>query len=233
MKLLNPELYALARRSISGRLITGGLLAVFSQTVYAHEMRHVGGANGTGEGANVFMFHVGFLDEPAFSNELNGIDINLSFHPDEAHDKALTENVNTTNGDTVIIETAEVLYMGKETGRNRKLARRKLIVETDDKGNIKKKYGTDNKYPVYFRPTKAGKYGFRLKGSMAHNGVSVDFDETFVCDTGSQDVDVSTGVVKSKFSCVKDAIDFPKDEKRSESVSASDNHGQSHKGHKH
>lgn len=189
--------------------LAAGLATMFSQFVYAHEMRHVGGKNGTGEGANVFMFHVGFLNEPAFSKEINGIDINLSFHPDEAHDKTLTEKVDTAKGDTVILETAEVLYMGKENGKSRKVKKRPLAFETDDLGNIKKKYGTDNKYPVYFRPTEAGQYGFRLKGSIVHNGISVNFDETFVCGTGSQDVDVSSGTIKSKFSCVQDAINFP------------------------
>jgi hypothetical protein len=223
MTLLNPKRICLAAALVIG----------LSPAVYAHEMRHVGGTNGTGEGANVFMFHVGFINEPAFSTELNGIDINLSFHPDEAHDKNLTEDVDTSKGDTVKIETAEVLYFGKETSRNRKLAKRRLVTETDDLGNVKKKFGTSNKYPIYFRPTKAGKYGFRLKGSTTHNGLSVNFDETFVCGSGSQDVDLSTGFAKSKFGCVQDAIDFPKEEKREEDTSLSEDAAKPHTGHKH
>lgn len=223
MKLLNPKRICLA----------AALVTWLSPAVYAHEMRHVGGGNSTGEGANVFMFHVGFINEPAFSTELNGIDLNLSFHPDEAHDKTLTEDVDTSKGDTVKIETAEVLYLGKETGRNRKLAKRKLVTETDDLGNIKKKYGTTNKYPIYFRPTKAGKYGFRLKGSMTHNGSSVNFDETFICGTGSQDIDLGTGLTKSKFGCVQDAIEFPKTEKLEENKSSSEDAAKPHTGHSH
>jgi len=210
--------------------LTGGLATVlsFSQFSYAHEMRHVGGANNTGDGANVFMFHVGFLTEPAFATEMNGIDINLSFHPDEAHDKTLTETVDTAKGDTVIITTAEALYFERVDRKIRQMKRRKLAIETDDNGNIKKKYGTENKYPIYFRPTRAGTYGFRLKGSMAHAGVVTDFDETFICENGSQDIDINTGKIKSKFSCVKKAIDFPNAEETSQIAPAQNDHNKHH-----
>ncbi len=175
----------------------------------AHEMRHVGGDQGNGEGANVFMFHTGFSSEPAFTNEVNGIDINLSFHPDAAHDPALTETVNTAAGDVVKIETAEVMLLDAPSQSAQVIRSKLLPISLDDQGNIRKKWGTENEYIVYFRPTTDGAYGFHLKGHIEHKDHMVDFNETFVCGAGSKDIDPTTGLAKTKFNCVDDAVSFP------------------------
>lgn len=192
------------------KYITATALLLLSATPsLAHEMRHIGGANGDGKGANVFMFHIGFNAEPAFEDVVNGIDINLSFHPDEAHSDELTEPVDTEKGDVVFIKEAEVLLLESETRQARVLQRAFLPVPTDEKGNIQKKFGTENKYIVPFRPTVDGTYGFRLKGYAQHKGRTVGFEETFVCGAGTKDIDVTTGLPITKFNCVTDAVAFP------------------------
>lgn len=175
----------------------------------AHEMRHVGGNQGDGEGENVFMFHIGFSTEPAFADVMNGISVSLSFHPDTAHDPALTEAVNTADGDVVKIEEAEVMLLNAPSQAAPVIAKKPLPISLDDYGNIRKKWGTNNEYIVYFRPTVGGVYGFRLKGRAEHKGYMLDFNETFVCGAGSKDIDPTTGLIKTKFNCVEDAVSFP------------------------
>jgi hypothetical protein len=185
------------------------ILACESSSGFAHEMRHLGGAQGNGEGANVFMFHIGFSSEPAFKTVVNGMDISVSFHPDEAHNSALTQPVDTATGGVVRIEEAEVLFLDAPSQSAQVIDQTLLPVPTDNQGNIRKKWGTDNKYIVYFRPTTEGAYGFRLKGHVEHAGHTLDFNETFICGAGTQDVDPVTGAAKSKFNCVESAVPFP------------------------
>jgi hypothetical protein len=85
--------------------ITATALLLFSASPsLAHEMRHIGGANGDGKGANAFMFHVGFSVEPAYEDVVNALSISLSFHPDAAHSDELTEPVDTDKGGVVVIK---------------------------------------------------------------------------------------------------------------------------------
>ena len=177
----------------------------------AHEMRNLGGDQGNGEGANAFKFYVGFSSEPAYTGEVNGIDLYTYFYPDAAHDPALTEAVDTAAGDVVKLEEAEVLLLNAPSQSARVIRRKLLPLSSflDAQGNIRKKYGTDEEYIVYFRPTIAGAYGFRLKGHVEHKGHTVDFNETFVCGAGSKNIDPTTGLTKTKFECVEDAVSFP------------------------
>lgn len=79
----------------------------------------------------------------------------------------------------------------------------------DEKGNIKKKFGIDNQYDVSFRPTMEGAYGFRFQGYANHKGRIIGFNETFICGGGSKNIDSTTGLPKTKFSCITDAVTFP------------------------
>ena len=175
----------------------------------AHEMRHLGGNQGNGEGKNVFMFHIGFSTEPAFADVMNGISMSLSFHPDAAHDPALTQAVNTADGDVVKIEEAEVMLLNAPSQSAQVIGKNLLPISLDEQGNIRKKWGTDNEYIVYFHPTISGVYGFRLKGIAKHKGYMINFNETFVCGAGSKDIAPTTGLIKTKFNCVEDAVSFP------------------------
>jgi len=53
-----------------------------------------------------------------------------------------------------------------------------------------------------------------LKGHIEHKDHTVDFNETFVCGAGSKDIDPATGLTKTKFNCVDDAVSFPSIRKR-------------------
>lgn len=185
------------------------LLLLSASPSLAHEMRKIGGANGDGKGANAFRFYVGFSAEPAYEDVENGIDIYPSFHPDEAHSEALTEPVDTAKGDVVFIKEAEALFLESPTRPDRVLGRKLLPVPTDEKRNIQKKFGTENQYIVHFRPTVDGAYGFRLQGYIQHKGRSVSFNETFICDAGTKNIDLTTGLPITKFGCVTDAVPFP------------------------
>ncbi len=192
------------------KYITATALLLLSATPsLAHEMRHIGGSNGSGEGANAFMFHVGFSAEPAFEDVVNGLSISLSFHPDAAHSDELTKPVDTDKGGVVVIKEVEALFLESDTRQARVLHRALLPVPTDEKGNIKKKFGTENQYDVPFRPTMDGTYGFRFQGYANHKGRIIGFNETFICGGGSKDIDSTTGLPITKFNCVTDAVPFP------------------------
>ena len=191
------------------KYITATVLLLSASPSLAHEMRHIGGDNGGGEGANAFMFHVGFSAEPAYEDVVNGLSISLSFHPDAAHSDELTEAVDTDKGGVVVIKEVEALFLESDTRQARVLNRAFLPVPRDEKVNIKKKFGTDNQYDVPFRPTIDGAYGFRFQGYANHKGRIIGFNETFICGGGSKDIDSTTGLPKTKFSCVTDAVAFP------------------------
>ncbi len=175
-----------------------GVLVLTGVAAHAHEMRHP-------NHEHLFMLHVGFKNEPAFSGEINGIDLNVSLH-DDANDPEHTVPINMrdVSGDGVTLDTAELLYLSQDQADAKVLHRTGL-----DGATLSQVYGTNSDYVLYFRPSKAGAYGFHLTGKLSHNGVTRNFDETFICGNGSQDRDASAGAIKSKFGCVSDAINFP------------------------
>jgi hypothetical protein len=200
--------------------------------VSAHEMRHLcEGGKKVGldceNVANTLMFHVGFVNEPAWATDTNGANINLSFHPDAEHDPAKVENVDTAKGDVVDLYSVEAQYFGSESKYHRGMkAKRSTIIYSDGKqapvvhqnqpdanGNIAKKFGTDNVYNAYFRPAKSGVYGFVIKGMVKHGENVFDFSDgqSFVCGAeGTQDeVSQSEGKPQTKYGCVMDEIAFP------------------------
>jgi len=188
------------------------LFGAVASPSFAHEMRHVckgvaGVAGLACEGvAETFMFHTGFINEPAWTGDSNGINLNIQFHPDAAHQ--IKEDVDTANGDVVKLDFANVQYYAEKKG---KLVKRDWVKvyptdqnAADAKGNVKKKYGTTNVYNIYFRPTKAGVYGFHVKGTLVHKDATQNFDETFVCGPlGTKSTD------GTQFNCVQDEINFP------------------------
>jgi hypothetical protein len=198
------------------------LMGAVASPAFAHEMRHLCGAL-TGLACenqpDTFMFHTGFVNEPAWTGDSNGINLNLSFHPDAAHDKAVLENVDTSKGDVVKLDFANVQYYDNKNGRLYKKAESK-VYPTDQNapnpttGNVGEKFGTNNVYNIYFKPSKAGIYGFHVKGTLVHTSnftgspvqYTQEFDETFICGPlGTKSTD------GSKFNCVQDEITFPTD----------------------
>ncbi len=175
-----------------------GVLLLGSMASQAHEMRQP-------NGEHLFMLHVGFKNEPAFSGAINGIDLNVAFYDDAKNpDHTVPVNMRDVKVDAVSLSTAELLFLNQDAV-NAKVTRRTAL----NASMLSQVYGTAGEYVLYFRPSKAGAYGFHLVGTLTHNGVTRNFDETFVCGNGSQDRDPTTGAIKTKFGCVSDAIDFP------------------------
>ncbi|HYE34662.1 hypothetical protein [Methylocaldum sp.] len=207
-----------------------GLAVMLPQTASAHEARHLcGSADGVDitdcHGAPAtFKLSAGFANEPAWTGDVNGINLTISFHPDAAHDKTKAEPVNTSTGDEVKLNTAKVQYYADKNGKL-ELKRQKSLYpsaqnESDAAGNVKQKFGTPNVYNIYFRPNKAGTYGFHVAGTLKHKTsvdadgnptaehiVTQDFDQTFICGPlGTKDTHSNP---PSKFNCVQDALAFP------------------------
>jgi len=207
-----------------------GLAIMLPQAAGAHESRYL---CGSADGADItncqgapatFKIVAGFANEPAWTGDMNGLGLTISFHPDVAHDKTKAEPVNTSNGDEVKLDTAKVQYYAEKNGKLI-LKRQKSLYpsaqnESDAAGNVKLKFGTTNVYNMYFRPNKAGTYGFHLAGTLKHK-TSVDadgnptaehtvtqtFDQTFICGPlGTKDTQSNP---PSKFNCVQDALVFP------------------------
>ncbi|MDD5034832.1 MAG: hypothetical protein PHE55_08750 [Methylococcaceae bacterium] len=191
------------------QLTVAALLLGSTANVYSHELRNLCGS-GNIKGAacdgqpNTLRMVVGFLTEPAFDTEINGLDFNLSFYTDAAH--TLLEEVNTAKGDEVHLHAeTEILFLKNATqdwSKKNVIKHAALRIPTDALGNVAQKYGTTNKYPTYFRTTKPGVYGFHLVGHAKHNGTEIEFDEYFICGGGSQSA-------TSRFNCVQKPLAFP------------------------
>ncbi len=206
----------------------------------AHEMRHVcAGGSQVGVACenqpDTLMFHVGFANEPAWTTDSNGVNINISWHPDQAHNSTLTQNVDTSAGDVVKLSSVTVQYFGSEDKYSPGMKPKKSMIvysdgngspvipqNTPDKnGNIRLKFGTHNVYNAYFRPSKAGVYGFVIKGMVSHTNKldntvhSFDFSKglSFICGVqGTQD----TSLTNTKFGCVQDELALPSGSKNDE-----------------
>ena len=198
----------------------------------AHEMRHLcAGGNIVGKDCHglpdTLMFHVGSVNEPAWATDSNGVNINISWHPDAAHDTGNTQNVDTSKGDTVVLDSVEVQYFGSERKYHPGMKpKQSTIIYSNQKpfvpqnlpdgnGNIAKKYGTNNVYNAYFRPSKAGVYGYVIKGEVDHLDAATntkhhfEFHQglSFICGAkGTQDTESTPPTM---FGCVQDEIAIP------------------------
>ncbi|MCC6703466.1 MAG: hypothetical protein IT334_01235 [Thermomicrobiales bacterium] len=127
-------------------------LAPFSTT--AHEHRHVGD----------YEFVVGFLNEPAVSNELNGLDLRISAPVADATPNA--------DGD---VETEPVA--GLETSLQAE------VIFGDQRMNLTlaQVWNTPGSYYANFIPTQPGDYSFHVWGTID----GVEIDETFTAGPGT------------------------------------------------
>ncbi len=112
-------------------LLTAGVVSAAD----AHEKRFV---------AKRFAFVVGFINEPAFSGQLNGVDLRvfLNENPVEGLDKEL-----------------RVTVVREQEGKSFDL-------------EFRGKYKEPGHYAAYFLPTLPGKYIFKIKGKI--NGIDID-----------------------------------------------------------
>lgn len=216
-----------------GLIILGVLLINLAS---AHEQRLVcaGGQSDSNAfcatQADSLFFEVGFVNEPAWATDSNGVNINISWFPDQTHSDASLQNVDTSANDKVVLDTVKAMYFGSESKYQRGMMPKLSTIiysngvshpvvsqnPPDANGNIALKYGTQNVYNAYYRPTKAGVYGFVIKGVIDHiNPLDnthhyFDFSKeglTFICGVnGTQD---DKNLPPTKFGCVKSEIALP------------------------
>lgn len=135
--------------------IGGGLLAIafalLTFTASAHESRDVADGH--------FHFVVGFLDEPAYSGEKNGLDLRVSRNDPTATPVAEGEEAATTpvEGLDATLQ-AEVFFADQSMP---------LVISAS--------FGEPGAYESVFFPTQPGDYSFHIFGTI--EGVAID--ETF------------------------------------------------------
>jgi hypothetical protein len=132
-------------------LLTALLVLLFTATsAFAHEKRHVGN----------YTFVVGFLDEPAYANFKNGLDLTICNGAEcnytvEEGSRVVSNPVN----DAQKTLKAEVSMGGSAP-----------IALTLDAA-----WRAPGKYEAYFQPTKTGAYTFHIFGTLDNNKIDEKF----------------------------------------------------------
>ena len=131
---------ALACAAIIG-LMVFGILA--PQGASAHERRDIGGGK--------YQAVVGFLTEPAYANQVNGVSLAVTSKTEKAADGT----------------TAKPITGLEKTLKVQVLAGGKTLDQP-----LQARFGMDGSYAAYFMPTVAGQYIFRIYGDI--NGEKID-----------------------------------------------------------
>lgn len=115
------------------------ILITIPNTSYAHEKRTVAGQ---------YEFIVGFVHEPAFSGQMNGVDLRVlsKSKPVEGLEQALQVTIMTPDGKQSMDVPLRTVY--KEPG----------------------------KYAGYFLPAQSGKYVFLIKGEIRGTAIDERFE---------------------------------------------------------
>jgi hypothetical protein len=121
-----------------------------ASTALAHEKRHVGN----------YTFVVGFLDEPAYANVKNSLDLTICNGSDCNYTvqdgvKVLSNPVNDAD---------KTLKVEVSTGSSAPLALA-----------LKPRWSNPGKYNAYFLPTKVGDYTFHIFGTLNNNSIDEKF----------------------------------------------------------
>ena len=142
---------------------------LFGSTAIAHESRTIS------DGA--FNVVVGWDSEPAFAKSVNAFEIIFT--------------------DDIVIDDIDLdvsaLYLKDD------VMDPQVIFSAELTGDLRQSFSNPGQFNIWFLPTKAGAYGFHIKGMV--NGTMVD--EIFICRGGSQDPDGSS------FACVDAPQKFP------------------------
>ncbi|MBE3559437.1 MAG: hypothetical protein IMW89_09445 [Ktedonobacteraceae bacterium] len=139
------------KRKIAFGLI-GLIVALLALTLtttpaFAHEKRHVGN----------YTFVVGFLNEPAYLNQLNSIDFTVC----QGSDCTYTVKDGQRVLSNPVQDAEKTLKAEVSMGGSAPLAL-----------PLKPRYGNPGKYSSYFLPTKTGAYTFHIFGTL--NGQNID-----------------------------------------------------------
>lgn len=131
-------------------LLALSTLGVAPQSASAHEQRDIVGGK----------YHtvVGFLNEPAYQGQLNGLDLTVT-----------SKNDKNADGSAKAIEGLEQTLKAQVLADGKTLD---LVVQS--------RFNMPGKYAAYFMPTAAGQYRFHIYGTIDGEAV----DETFESGPG-------------------------------------------------
>ncbi len=137
-------------------------------------------AHETREGvSNTYNLTVGHRSEPVFAREPTRFDLivrDLDGNPYEPSEIDLS---------------VKVLYLKDDTFDAKVLKARELT------GDLRRDRSTPNRFNIWYKPTRAGAYGFHIKGTI--DGVAIR--ERFVCGDGA--------LADSGFGCITNIQKFP------------------------
>jgi hypothetical protein len=154
-------------RRITATALAGLLLAGVVLTTSAHETREVEGE---------FEFVVGFMNEPAYVNQMNGIDLRINRiggdaeshnddnHNDDAHDDDQHANGDHDHGSGEPVE-----------GAHETLNATIIFGDQSMDVDLRPVWGQPGAYTADVMPTETGTYSFQFAGEI--DGVQID--ETF------------------------------------------------------
>lgn len=113
------------------------IMPIFSGFLFAHEHRKAG----------AYEWIVGFLNEPAFSGQMNGIDLRVSSggQPVEGLENTLQAAVESPDGKNIMTL------------------------------RVRKRYNKPGQYAAYFLPTQPGRYSFQIEGEIQGQPVDETF----------------------------------------------------------
>jgi len=137
-------------------------------------------AHETREGvSNTYNITIGHRSEPVFAKEPTRFDLiirDLDGNPYEPSEIDLS---------------VKVLYLKEDAFDSKVLKERELT------GDLRRDRASPNRFNIWYMPTRAGAYGFQIKGMI--DGVVIE--ERFVCGGGS--------LTDGGFGCVTDIQKFP------------------------
>lgn len=124
-------------------LVLGVMLAITPQSASAHERRDLVGGK--------YQAVVGFLTEPAYQGQVNGLDFTVTSKTEKTADGSAAKPIEGLEKTL----QAQVIAGGKTLDLK-----------------LQSRFGMPGKYAAYFQPTAAGQYAFRVYGDI--NGEKVD-----------------------------------------------------------
>lgn len=161
-----------AIRRLTVMAVTAMMLAVVAASVSAHEGREVEGE---------FEFVVGFMNEPAYVNQMNGIDLRISYlngdHNENDNSTDSADDEDHSNGE------ADGGHGGdSEPVENAHLTLNATVIHGGEEMELELRpvYNQPGAYTAEVIPTSPGTYSFHIDGEI--DGIQID--ETF---TGGPD----------------------------------------------
>ncbi|GHO75366.1 hypothetical protein KSD_31370 [Ktedonobacter sp. SOSP1-85] len=125
-------------------------LVLTTQSAFAHEKRHVG----------KYTFVIGFLDEPAYANIKNGLDLTIC------------------NGDACTYTTQDGQKVVANAVENAEQALKAEVLQGGAQPlalSLEPRWANPGKYAGYFLPTTAGAYTFHIYGTLSGQKIDEKF----------------------------------------------------------